>query len=50
MIRLLQLNKLIYFVIIFTLLIFAFAFADDKPEDIWEKKEDKNEEANQSLS
>ena len=44
MISLLYLNKLIYFIIFFTVVIFNCAFAEDEPIDIWENKEIQNEE------
>ena len=46
MISLLHLNKLLQFTIFFTILIFSSVFADP-PVDIWEKKENQNEQNNQ---
>ena len=43
MISLSRLNKLIFLIIIFTALNFNFSFAEDKPEDIWEAKDEKQE-------
>ena len=48
MISLSHLNKLTLFVIFFTILIFNFAFGEDEPADIWENKENQNEQSNQT--
>ena len=48
MISLSHLNKLTLFVIFFTVLTFNFSFAENKPEDIWKKKEKQNEQNNQT--
>ena len=45
MINLSQLNKLIYFSLFFTVLIFNICFSEDEPADIW-KKQDTNVEEN----
>ncbi len=39
MINLSQLNKLIYFSLFFSLLIFNISFSEDEPADIWEQQE-----------
>ena len=46
MISLLHLNKLIFFLIFFTIL--NFAFAEDEPADIWQSNENQDEQNNQS--
>ena len=46
MINLSQLNKLIYFSLFFTVLIFNICFSEDEPADIWEKQETNIEENN----
>ena len=46
MINLLRLNKLIIVIILFTLLIFNFAYATT-PVDIWKKKDNQNESSNE---
>ena len=48
MISLLRLNKLILSVIFFTALTFNSSFAEDEIVDIWEKKENQNEQNNQT--
>ena len=45
MISLLHLNKLSQFTIFFTIFIFNSVFAADTPADIWQKKENQNEQA-----
>ena len=50
MISLSHLNKLTLFVIFFTVLIFSFALGEDEPADIWQKKENKNEQSDQTSS
>ena len=45
MISLLHLNKLLQFIIFFTIFIFNAVFAADTPADIWKKKENQNEQA-----
>ena len=50
MISLSHLNKLTLFVIFFTVLIFSFAIGEDEPADIWEKKENQNEQSDQTSS
>jgi len=49
MINLSQLNKLIYFSIFFTVLIFNICFSEDEPADIW-KKQDTNLEENNKVN
>ena len=44
MISLSHLNKLTLFAIFFTLLTFNFVLAEEEPIDIWEKKENENEQ------
>ena len=48
MISLSHLNKLILFAIFFIILIFNSAFGEDEPADIWEKKENLNEQSSDS--
>ena len=48
MISLSHLNKLTLFAIFFTLLSFNFVLAEEKPADIWEEKENKNEQNDQT--
>ena len=48
MISSLRLNKLILSVIFFTALAFNFSFAEDEIVDIWEKKENQNEQVDQT--
>ena len=48
MISLLHLNKLILFTIFFIILIFNSVFGEDEPADIWEKKENLNEQSSDS--
>ena len=48
MISLLHLNKLILFAIFFIILIFNPVFGEDEPADIWEKKENLNEQSSDS--
>ena len=48
MISSLRLNKLILSVIFFTALTFNFSFAEDEIVDIWEKKENQNEQNDQT--
>ena len=48
MISSLRLNKLILSVIFFTALTFNFSFAEDEIVDIWEKKENQNEQGDQT--
>ena len=48
MISLSHLNKLIFFVIFFTVLTHNFSFAEDEPADIWEKKKNQDEQNNQT--
>ena len=48
MISLSHLNKLTLFAIFFTLLTFNFVLAEDEPADIWEEKENKNEQNDQT--
>ena len=50
MISLSHLNKLILFIVFFTVLTFNFSFSEDEPADIWEKKENQNEQNNQTTS
>ena len=47
MISLSHLNKLKQITIFFSILIFNSAFAADTAVDIWEKKENQNEQTNQ---
>ena len=42
------LSKLTFFVIFFIVLTFNSSFSEDEPADIWEKKENKNEQNNQT--
>ena len=48
MISLSHLNKLTLFAIFFTLLTFNFVLAEEEPADIWEEKENKNEQNDQT--
>ena len=48
MINLSQLNKLIYFSLFFTVLIFNISFSEDEPADIW-KNQDTNLEENNAI-
>ena len=48
MISSLRLNKLILSVIFFTALTFNSSFAEDEIVDIWEKKENQNEQGDQT--
>ena len=48
MISLSHLNKLILFAIFFIILIFNPVFGEDEPADIWKKKENLNEQSNDS--
>ena len=47
MISLSHLNKLTLFVIFLIILPFKLAFGEDEPVDIWEKKENQNEQSKQ---
>ena len=47
MISLSHLNKLTHFVIFFIILTFNFVLAEEEPIDIWEKKENENEQNSQ---
>jgi len=47
MISLSQLNKLIYFSLFFTVLIFNVCFSEDEPADIWQQQEDNVKENNE---
>ena len=44
MISLRHLNKLIFFIIFFTVLAFNFSFAEDEPADIWKEKKKQDEQ------
>ena len=48
MISLSHLNKLTLFAIFFTFLTFNFVLAEEEPADIWEEKENKNEQNDQT--
>ena len=48
MISLSHLNKLTFFAIFFTLLTLNFVLAEEEPADIWEEKENKNEQNDQT--
>ena len=48
MISLSHLNKLTFFAIFFTLLTFSFVLAEEEPAEIWEEKENKNEQNDQT--
>ena len=48
MINLSQLNKLIYFSLFFTVLIFNICFSEDEPADIWKKQDTNFEENNKA--
>ena len=48
MINLLRLNKLIIVIILFTLLIFNFAYATT-PVDIWKKKDNQDASSNEGV-
>ena len=48
MLSLSHLNKIIFFVIFLIILTFNPALGVDEPADIWEKKENRNEEGNVS--
>ena len=48
MINLSQLNKLIYFSLFFTTLIFNICLSEDEPADIWEKQDVNVEENNKA--
>ena len=45
MINLSQLNKLIYFSLFFTTLIFNICLSEDEPADIWNEQEENVEES-----
>ena len=49
MINLSQLNKLIYFSLFFTVLIFNICLSEEEPADIW-KKQDTNVEENNKVN
>ena len=44
MISLSHLNKLVFFTILFTTLIFTTVFGEDEPADIWKSEENQNEQ------